>query len=98
MLDLHTRIATLKRPSLLARAAQFGVDEYRREVHLRRLLQAEPLPRSADALMRLLDMEQQIDQARRNREGYYAPAHHVEILIAIAGEARLLRATRPELT
>lgn len=98
MLDLQTRIATLKRPRLLARAAHFGVDDYRRNIHLRRLLQAESLPRSADALMRLLDMEQEADRARRAKDGNYAVARHVELLIAIAGEARLLQATRPRLT
>ncbi|MBE0413458.1 DUF6477 family protein [Yoonia sp.] len=97
MQDLHTRIARLKRPALLARAARFGVDDYRREVHLRRLLRMDPLPRPADALMRLLDMEQEVDNHRRAKDGTYMAAHHVDVLIAITGEARLLQATRPRL-
>lgn len=97
MLDIHTRIATLKRPKLLARAAHFGVDDYRRDVHLRRILQTETLPRNADAVMQLLDLEQEMDRARLDHDGNYGVARHVEILIAIAGEARLLQATRPQL-
>ncbi|WP_342071099.1 DUF6477 family protein [Yoonia algicola] len=96
MLDLHTRIATLERPTLLARAARFGVDDYRREVHLRRIIGRETLPRSGPALMQLLDIEAEIDTQRRNDAASYRPARHVEVLIAILGEAHLLRATAPQ--
>lgn len=95
MLDLHTRIATLKRPSLLARAARFGLDDYRRSVHLCRLLQTERLPRHAEAIMRLLDIESEMETLRMNRSGDYRPARHVEVLIAIGGEAALMRALAP---
>lgn len=97
MHDLPTRIATLKRPHLLARAARFGVDDYRRDIHLQRILQTAPLPRSADALMRLLDLEEEAERSRKSGDGNYRVAAHVELLIAISGEARLLRATRPRL-
>ena len=97
MLDVQTRVATLKRPKLLARAARFGVDDYRREAHLPRLLQTDDLPRPADAIMRLLDIEAEINTLREARSGSYAPARHVEVLIAIAGEARVMEATAPRL-
>jgi hypothetical protein len=97
MLDLQTRIATLKRPSLLARAARFGIDDYRRSVHLGRLLPGERLPRHADAIMQLLEIEAEIETQRVTQSGSYSPAHHVEVLIAIAGEAQLMRATAPRL-
>jgi hypothetical protein len=93
MLDLHTRIATLKRPALLARAARFGVDDYRRDVHLRRILGRENLPRSGPALMQLLDVEVDMEAQRKEHAASYRPARHVEVLIAILGEAHLLRAT-----
>ncbi|WP_400088222.1 DUF6477 family protein [Yoonia sp. R78084] len=95
MLDLHTRIATLKRPALLARAARFGVDDYRREVHLRRILGRDSLPRSGPALMQLLDVEAVMDMQRKDNAASYRPARHVEVLIAILGEAHLLRSTTP---
>ena len=95
MLDLHTRIATLKRPQLLARAARFGVDDYRRSIHLRRVLRADALPRHGQALVQLLDIEAEMDGLRKDERASYRPAHHVEVLIAILGEAQLVRATAP---
>lgn len=93
MLDLQTRIAPLQRPTLLARAAHFGVDDYRRDVHLRRILGSERLPRHGAALMQLLDREAELDALRHAKTGDYRPAQHVEVLIAILGEAQLMRAT-----
>ncbi len=93
MLDIASRIATLKRPPLLARAARFGVDDYRRAVHLRRILKCENLPRHGAAIMQLLEKEDSLNALRLARSGDYRPAHHVELLIAILGEAQLMRAT-----
>ncbi|MFG5382380.1 MULTISPECIES: DUF6477 family protein [unclassified Yoonia] len=98
MFDIHTRLATLKRPQLLARAARFGVDDYRRNVHLRRLLDCDDLPRHAQALMQLFDIENEMNDARLAKSGNYSPARHVEVLIAIAGEGRLLQMTALRLT
>ena len=97
MLDLHTRIATLKRPTLLARAARFGVDDYRRTIHLRRILQTDALPRHGQAIMQLLDIEVTMNDLRIDQAAGYRPARHVEVLIAIMGEAHLMRATAPHL-
>ena len=98
MLDIETRLATLKRPSLLARAAQFGVDDYRREVHLPRLLEVATLPRPAAALMALFSKEAEMEAWRKENAGLYRPARHVELLIAIMGEAQVMRATTRPLT
>ncbi len=97
MLDIHSRIATLKRPSLLARAARFGVDEYRREVHLPRLLKGDNLPRHGQAILHLLELEADLEQQRITRTGSYSPARHVDALIAILGEAQLMRASTPHI-
>ena len=96
MLDLHTRLATLKRPPLLARAARFGVDDYRRAVHLRRILQCDALPMHGHAIMQLLDIEAELDALRKDDAASYRPGRHVDVLIAILGEAHLLRATTPQ--
>lgn len=93
MLDIETRLATLKRPALLAHAARFGADDYRREVHLARLLETDALPKPGAALMALFSKEAEHDMWRKQNAGQYRPAHHVELLIAIMGEARLFRAT-----
>lgn len=94
MFDLETRIARLKRPTLLARAARFGLAEFRRETHLGPILQVERLPRPAEAIMQLLDIEATMNAQRLANAGDYCVALHVNVLIAIASEAQLMRATR----
>jgi len=76
----------------LARAARFGADDYRRDTHLRRILGVEKLPRHGPALVQLLEKEAQCDAMRTDRSGDYRPARHVELLIAILGEAQMMRA------
>lgn len=95
MIDLMTRVRQIERPALLARAARFGADEYRRAVHLPRLLKTAILPRPAAALVQLLDLEAAVNARRTAKQGDYSPAHHVDLLIAISAEARLLLTTAP---
>lgn len=90
MQDLPQRIARLRRPDLLARAARFGVDDYCRDRHLSGLLGSARLPRPGPALIQLLQLEEEMNSAREARAGSYRPARHVDLLIAILGEARLL--------
>jgi len=98
MLDIHTRLVGLKRPKLLARAARFGVDDYRRNIHLTRIFQSDDLPRHAEAIIRLFDIEDEMNTARLAGSGNYTSARHVDVLVAIAGEARLMQATSLRLT
>jgi len=93
MLDILGMVGTLQRPRLLVRAARFGVDEYSRNAMLPRLLHLVALPRSGDAILRLLDLETDMNQLRLTEAADYSIARHVEVLIALMGEARLLRAT-----
>jgi len=92
MQDIPTMIRQLNRPRLLVQAARFGVDGYRREMHLRRLLGRDRIPGPAEAARRLLDVEADMEAARREGRADYAFARHVEVLIALLGEARILRA------
>ena len=96
MHDVTGLIGTLRRPNLLVRAARFGVDDYRRSLHLPRLLNMITLPRSAEAILKLFDIEAGLNQSRLARTADYSVGRHVEVLIALLGEARLIRAsTRP---
>ena len=95
MQDIQTRLRLLKRPSLLVSAARFGLDDYRRDTHLPRILDLPSAPRSAAALVALLSVEAEMNAWRKENAGHYRPAHHVEVLIAIMGEAQLLLATTP---
>jgi hypothetical protein len=82
----------LRRPRLLIQAARIGAVDYRRDIHLRRHLGHGPLPRSGESLMQLIEKEAQLDSQRRSGEASYSVSEHVEVLIAMMGEARLMRA------
>ncbi len=92
MKDLQAMISGLRRPKLLVRAARFGVDEYNRSRHLGRILRSEALPRTGPAILRLLEIEAGLEDRRVAGAADYSVARHVEVLIALMGEARILRA------
>lgn len=94
MTDLLTLLQNLRRPRLLIRAARLGVEEYRRDQFLGRLLGLGAPRRSGPVLMRLIEMEAEINAARIAESAGYSIARHVEVLIAMMGEARLLRAPK----
>ncbi|MEM8775020.1 MAG: DUF6477 family protein [Pseudomonadota bacterium] len=91
MQDLLTTLNKLKRPRLLINAARIGMTEYRRESHLQRHLGGETLPQSSEALARLLELEVDMNTKRRESAAGYSVSRHVDILIAMMNEARLLR-------
>ncbi len=97
MQDLLGRIAGLNRPRLLVNAARFGVDDYNRNVHLPRLLRSVTMPRPGPAILQLLDLEAAAEARRVDTQSDYSVARHIELLIALLGEARFLRSqTRPD--
>jgi hypothetical protein len=93
MQDILSLVASLKRPRLLVQAARFGVDGYDRRAVLPRVLRTMALPRSGEAIVRLVDVEAEFNSKRVQATADYSVARHVELLIALMGEARLLRAT-----
>ncbi|MFT5343104.1 MAG: hypothetical protein ACI9BH_002322 [Paracoccaceae bacterium] len=97
MQDLLSMLNTLRRPSLLIRVARLGAQDYSRNRHLQRLLGYGALPRNAPALMRLIEIEGGLNEQRRNSDAGYSLSRHLDILIAMMGEAHLLRASRPAL-
>lgn len=97
MQDLPSMLATLRRPRLLSRAARHGAQDYNRERHLQRLLGYGSLPRPAAALMRLMEMEREQDEQRRNDDAGYSVVRHLDLLIAMIGEAQLLGTNRAPL-
>ncbi len=94
MQDLISMLHALRRPRLLMRAARIGVDEYRRDIHLPRHLGYGVLPRQGAALLRLIELEGALNELRLNGNSAYSIAKHVDILIAMLGEARILRASQ----
>lgn len=86
-------IGALQRPRLLVRAARFGVDDYCRERHLPRILRNLAPHRSGEAILQLLEIEVAMNAKRLQGLADYSVSRHVELLIALLGEARLVRAT-----
>jgi hypothetical protein len=101
MQDVLTLLNGLRRPRLLIRTARLGAEDYRRDIHLSRHLGYGRLPRSGEALMSLIEIESELDEMRRADSTGYSLVRHVDVLIAMMGEARLLRASlevSPDLT
>lgn len=94
MQDIISMLHALRRPPLLMRAARIGAQDYRRDVHLPRLLGYGVLPRHGAALMKLMDLEGQLNEQRLNGNTSYSLLKHVDLLIAMLGEARVLRAAQ----
>lgn len=92
MQDVITRVSLLRRPRILSRAARLGAANYCRQRDLRRILGYGTLPKPAAAVMRLLEMESALNAARTAGEAGYSLIRHVDVLIALAGEAACLRA------
>lgn len=90
MTDLIEMISTLRRPRLLIRAARFGQSDYNRRRDLKRLMAGAELPGPEEALRRLLEEEEQLEGARREGAAAYSFLRHIEVLIAMMAEARLL--------
>lgn len=94
MQDILSMLHALRRPALLMRAARIGADDYRRANHLPRLLGYGVLPRHGAALMKLMEIEGDLNAQRVSGDTGYSLIRHVDILIAIIGEARVLRASQ----
>lgn len=90
---LAAELSTLRRPKLLIRAARFGLADYNRDRVLRRLMRTPAAPAPRTAVARLMEEEARLEDIRKAGAAAYSPAHHVEVLIALLGEARLLPRT-----
>ncbi|WP_171210701.1 DUF6477 family protein [Ruegeria sp. HKCCA5426] len=94
MQDLMTMISSLRRPRLLARAAKHGAQDYDRDRHLQRILGYGSLPGNGAALVRLIEMEKEANAQRMAEDAAYSLVRHLDILIALLGEAQLFKASR----
>lgn len=92
MHDLAGLIAALHRPRLLVQAARFGVDDYKRNHRLPRLLGTAVLPGTGPAILALIEIERDLNDLRCRPGAPYSPADHVDVLIALLGEGRALQA------
>lgn len=88
MSDILALLGQIRRPRLLMRAARFGLGDYRRERDLRRLVGQLPSPEAA--VTRLIDEEERLETCRVEGRADYSLARHIEVLIALLAEMRLL--------
>lgn len=92
MSNIQELLSQLKRPGLLVRAARHGLADYDRDRHLRRILRADATPTPVAAARRLIDLEQNYEDRRCAADAAYSAQRHIEVLCALMGEVRLLRA------
>lgn len=90
MSELMSALASLRRPRLLIRAARHGMTDYSRERTLTRPIEGEKTLRPEAAVRMLMQAEARVESDRQKDDGTYSVARHVELLIAIMSEARLL--------
>ena len=89
MSDCCTMLANLRRPRLLMRAARFGLGDYRRDRDLRRLVAPGGSPQ--ETVPHLMQVEERLEATRLAGDAAYSIARHIDVLIALLAEARLLR-------
>lgn len=89
MKDFALALTKLKRPRLLIRAAHHGLEEYNRNRDLKRLFNASP-PSPDIAMERLCHEEAGLEEARKSGSAGYSVARHVDVMIAILAEMRLI--------
>ena len=90
MTDLISFVHALRRPSLLIRAARLGISDYNRDRVLKRLTRSTSVPGPKGAITSLLTVEATLESARQAGDAAYSVSRHVEVMIALLAEARLL--------
>jgi hypothetical protein len=90
MTDARSLLATLQRPRLLIRAARHGLVDYRRDRDLRRLIGTATAPSPDVSVRRLISEEERLEMIRCSGDAAYSLTRHIEVLIALMAEARLL--------
>lgn len=91
MLDLMTQLKRLRRPRMLMRAARIGAADYKRDVHLTRILGPNAPDRPGAALIQLIEIEALYNDQRLSEGTTYSLLSHVEVMIAIVSEANAWR-------
>ncbi|MDW4547795.1 DUF6477 family protein [Defluviimonas sp. D31] len=90
MSDLLSLVSELRRPRLLIRAARAGLAEYNRNRDLKRVMRVAEAPAPERALPALLAEEERLEATRQAGDASYSFIRHIEVLIAMMAEARLL--------
>jgi Family of unknown function (DUF6477) len=89
MSDFRKLLSEMRRPALLMRAARHGLSDYQRGRWLKRLALTETTPERTVA--QLFSVEEHLEETRISGDASYSIAQHIDVLIALLGEASLLR-------
>ncbi len=95
MTDFAQLLAELRRPRLLIRAARLGLADYNRSRDLRRIVRDVETIVPEHALAALMAAEAELEETRRAGAAHYSLSRHIDVLIALLAESRLL--TGPKL-
>lgn len=88
MPDFRDTLAQMRRPGLLMRAVRCGLPDYRRARDLRRFAPGET--RLDRILPCLIEAEARLEDIRVRGDAGYSISAHIEVLVALIAEARLL--------
>lgn len=100
IVSIFETISCTRRPRLLLRTARIGLQDYRRESDLRRILHLPAAPPPGPATLHaLIELEAGLEAARQRPAHTtgeaWRPARHVEVMIALMAEAQLMAQTAP---
>lgn len=90
MNDNLQSLTALRRPRLLIVAARCGIGNYDRQRDFKRIVGADVPPSQESSIRRLVQIEAEQEEQRKQRYVTYSPARHVDVLIALMAEARTL--------
>ncbi|WP_371168660.1 DUF6477 family protein [Aliiroseovarius sp. 2305UL8-7] len=90
MTDALSCFKALQRPRILVRAARFGLVDYNRDRDLKKLMKTPATPSPERAVDGLLAEEARLEDTRKTGDASYSISQHVEVLIALMSEMRLL--------
>ena len=94
MTDIAQVVATLRRPRILIRAARHGLNEYSRDRTLPKLIESPQTKSPETTLAALVEAEAVQEAVRKSGDASYSVTRHLELLIAMMAEARLLLSSR----
>lgn len=90
MPNIDALLTTLRRPRILVSAARHGLSDYNRKRDLARLTGHSPRGASTRIVESLLSQEEELEEIRRSGDASYRVAHHIELLVALMAECRLI--------
>ncbi len=90
MVQENEMISAIRRPRILVRTARIGLEWYRRERDLKKLINTLTTPAPEQAVEKLAAAERELEEVRAAGHAHYDVQRHVAVLTALLGELRLV--------